>query len=362
MLMKRKKILMVALATFSMHAAAQQNGNANLENIDWEEDTAKVISIADIMKMQQDVSSLGRKQTHFAEVWGYRTFLNLSYCNNKLTPKEAISLGVGQENVPEFKSNWGVSLKWGNNYRLHKKAIANMVSINLDFTWTDLNVSHYKVESDEKNNLYDSNNTYPWTKGEETKDYHYLPWKLEKYDFNYSISLGPSVTVAPFTTLNARALHYIKFNVYYHIGYNASLMLMKNDKGKADINAITKTPTFSAQQPRQPEPYNYNDQDSYNQAITLYNKQLAQYEADKSKYEQDVASYRNHEDIKSSQLVIGHGLTHSIGFNVTWKFIGLGYEHRTSSMKFQSLDTGHFSNKQYKFKSSISRVYLQFRF
>ena len=62
------------------------------ENIDWEEDTAKVVSIADILNMRQSVSTLNNRESHFSKVWGNRTFLNISYTKEKLTPKEEILL------------------------------------------------------------------------------------------------------------------------------------------------------------------------------------------------------------------------------------------------------------------------------
>ena len=57
-----------------------------------EEDTAKVVSIADILNMRQSVSTLNNRESHFSKVWGNRTFLNISYTKEKLTPKEEILL------------------------------------------------------------------------------------------------------------------------------------------------------------------------------------------------------------------------------------------------------------------------------
>ena len=61
------------------------------------------------------------------------------------------------------------------------------------------------------------------------------------------------------------------------------------------------------------------------------------------------------------KLDLGHGLITSFGFSVTWKFIGLGYEHRSGSLEYKSLSKNDFSNEKYKFKSSTNRVFIQFR-
>ena len=57
----------------------------------------------------------------------------------------------------------------------------------------------------------------------------------------------------------------------------------------------------------------------------------------------------------------GHGTTSSFGFSVVWKFIGLGYEHRVANIKYKAISTDDFGEKTYKFKSSLNRIYIQFR-
>ena len=311
-----KRIILPTLLGLLAAGVGAQTKDVSTENIDWEEDTAKVVSITDILNMRQSISTMNDRQSHFAKVWGNRTFLNISYTNERLLPTEGIGIytGVDEEKVEEFKSDWGISLKWGHNYQLHKRPIANIVSINMDFVWTDINVAHFKAKGNE--DLYDSSSTF--TKEDEQGNlnrHYYLPWNLEKYDFNYGMAVGPSITVAPFTTINSRGLHYIKLNFYYHIGYSASLLLMKNDKGKADKN-------------------------------TSESGEL----------------YRQHDLLKGSQLALGWGLIQSFGFNIGWNFVCVGYEYRKSMMKFQAIDTNRFSNRREDFKSMNSRFYLQFRF
>ena len=61
------------------------------------------------------------------------------------------------------------------------------------------------------------------------------------------------------------------------------------------------------------------------------------------------------------KLDLGHGLTNTFGLSLTWKFIGIGYEHRSAALKYQSLDKDTYGDDKYKFNSSTNRVFLQFR-
>jgi hypothetical protein len=204
--------------------------------------------------------------------------------------------------VPELKSKWGVSLQLGRNYKLHKKPIANILQFYIDYQYIDLNLNFFEQDG---NGLYDTSQRLP----NDSKKF-YIPWNLKKYEVNYGMALGPSFTVAPFNTMSSKGLHYLQFNMWYNIGYHASLLLMKNDED-ADINEG-----------------GYSNEDKVREGI---------------------------------KMNLGHGLTSAFGFSLTWKFIGIGYEYRSASLKYQSLDKDTYGDDKYKFKSSTSRVFLQFR-
>ena len=277
----------------------------------WQEDTTEVTTINDIIRMQQDVTNKKYAESHYRDVWSRKGYFNISYNSTTLTPDQSIPTGVGGNVVPEFKSDWGVSLNIGRSYALHKSPIANMLQFNFDFSYIDLNVNHFKQEGDGKN-LYDSREVLPGT-----TDKFFTPWNLEKYDFNYGMSVGPSISIAPFTSTNVSGLHHIKLNAFFHVGYHVSLLYMLNDE-EADINQ-GDDPT-------------------------------------------DPIAVERYEKMKDNlKLDLGHGLITSFGFSVTWKFIGLGYEHRSGSLEYKSLSKNDFSNEKYKFKSSTNRVFIQFR-
>ncbi len=308
----KKKLILSVLCLFAISAYGQDVNEQDLmKNVNWKEDSTEITTINDIIKMQQDVTSKTFTERHFHDVWGRKSYLNVSYNNTTLTPDQTIPTGVNNGTVPEFKTDWGASLQVGRSYALHKNPIANILQFNLDYSYIDLNVNHFKAENDGKN-IYDSRAVLKYNN--DGKDYFYTPWNVEKYDFNYGMALGPSICIAPFTSTNANGLHHLKLNLYYHIGYHVSLLYMKS-----------------------------NDDADVNKGSTSEEK----IRSDKMK------------DISS--LDLGHGLINSFGFSIVWKAIGLGFEHRSASLKYKSLSTDNFSKEEYSFKSGTSRFFIQFR-
>lgn len=308
-----KKKLTLSLACLLAVSVYGQDVNQQdmLSNVNWTEDSTEITTIDDIVKIQQDVTNKRYKESHYRDVWSRKGYFNISYNTTTLTPDESIYTGVDGGLVPEFKSNWGFSIQSGRSYALHKTPIANILQFNIDYSYIDLNVNHFNQEGDGKN-LYDSRVILPNSDG---KDYFYTPWNLEKYDINYGMAVGPSISVAPFTSTSSAALHHVKFNAFFHVGYHVSLLYMKNDSD-ADMNQKTAV------------------------------------DYDKDRYD------RMDDNLK---LDLGHGLITSFGFSVTWKFIGLGYEHRSGALKYKSLSSKDFGKDSYKFKSSTNRIFIQFR-
>lgn len=317
--MKKITLLLACLFTFTVYAQEEDGSEDNrLSNIDWKEDTTEVVTVNDIIKEQQAVTSRYSRQKHFTDVWSRRSYLNFSYNTSSMEMKESgakAATGLdektgGLTTVPKFKSDWGASLQVGRSYRLHKEPIANVAQFCIDYTGIDLNLNHYKAE--EGKVLYNSAATYT-SDGDE---YYYTPWLLEKYEVNYGMSLGPSLILAPFTYINnADGLHHLKFHVYFHIGYHASALWMQNDEDK-DFNPDSST------------------------SLTT----------DPHKVMKD-----------NLKMDWGHGMMTSFGVAMMWKFIGIGYEHRSSSIKYQAMTKGDFSSDKFKFDNVTNRIYLTIR-
>lgn len=303
---KRLIFLMASLFTVSAYAQIEDE---KIADIDWTEDSTEVTTIQDIVKQQQIVSLNNSAERHFSDVWGRRSYINFAYNTATLSPKGTVRTGINNGTVKDMSSDWGVSFQYGRSYRLHKLPISNILQFCIDFTGIDLNVNHFKSVGDKP--LYDSRQI-------EIKDdgyNYYTPWNMEKYDFNYGMSVGPSLTIAPFVSVSQKELHYLKFQLYYHIGYHVSFLYMPNDKS-ADMNDADP------------------DDEEY-------------------KYKQEMAD--------NFKMDWGHGLINSFGLNVSWKFIGIGYEYRTANLKYKAINTGQYGDDKYEFSNSISRVYLQLR-
>ena len=318
-----RKFLATAIASlFLLPSMGQTDEKDNrLANIDWKEDSVEITTIKDIVRTQQMVTNRSAQAGHYAKVWANRCYFNLAYhTKSTLNPTEDYEtvLGLTGYNkgiVPMFSRKYGLSLMAGKNIKLHKP-IAQMVQFNIDFTGMDLSFDYYEAENEGKY-IYDSDETYmAKDDNNKTKEFYYPHWNSKKFRITYGMNLGPSITVAPFTHLNgARGLHFLKFNVYYHIGYRASFMLFNPQKEEDVLYDLLETLDLSA------------------------------------------LEARNH-----IQFMIGHGLYHGIGFGMSWKRIGFGYEHTFGKLKYKNIGDDDYEKVWYKFKTTTNRVYLTYRF
>ena len=127
-----------------------------------------------------------------------------------------------------------------------------------------------------------------------------MPWHYKKSSIDYGMSLGPSFTLYPFTSANSSGAQKIRLQLYFHVGY---------DIGATFINDVI-------------------DKDGE----------------------------------KKNRTTWGHGLFTSFGANVSWSFIGVGYEMRNaSSLNYNYIDK-EFDTGKLKLKQQMNRLYLQFRF
>lgn len=79
-------------------------------------------------------------------IWKDRAkYFNIGYVKQKMSPDieglDALGLDA------EIKSKFGISLSWGKTYYLHKKPLARMIKIGLDWSWLDINYANYSPES-----------------------------------------------------------------------------------------------------------------------------------------------------------------------------------------------------------------------
>lgn len=136
------------------------------------------------------------------EFKGRRKYFNIGYAWEKL---EAVDFPSEEE------SEWAAYLVWGKTFYLHKKPIANMLKIGLDFTWTDINFAKYEIDQ----------------LVEETTDYMgmtftgYTHQEANMYRMDYGMHLGPSVTVNPVSALCV--------NAYFRYAPTFAMSMTKNN-------------------------------------------------------------------------------------------------------------------------------------
>lgn len=309
----------ITAASMACACTAQAQDINSIPNLDLEEDSTGVASVSDIVKMQQEVLSNKQAGKHFQNVWKRRSFFNMSWTESKMK--------CDDKTIGEFKSDWGVTLQSGTNYRLHKKPIAKMINIALDYSWLNLNVNHIKAEDPKSEKgiegkyLYNSTdrNVVPGGESGKTDEYYVYPWNLEKYEANYGMTLGPSITIAPFVPLGVKQLDYLKIQAYYHIGYSASFLYTVNKKEFDQNQTLSET--------------GYN-RDAYKDYNTMKNNLKLQW---------------------------GHGMTSTFGFNIFWKRVGIGYERTTGTFKYKNFNTDDFGKFKTKFTNEYSRIYLTIR-
>ncbi len=317
-----KKLLLFGLAMGWILTGKAQVITENAVVIDAAEDTTQVSTINDIVVMQEKVSSRNITDAHISNVWSRKSYFNPGYVSSTLSSKDPVYLNETDREKLSFKSAWGAQIQLGHRYTLHRGAIANMVQINLDYTYIDLSGYGYDQEgTDATLNMttgkreggsgmiskFDPNATH--------NGYQYEAWGSKKYAATYGMWLGPSVTIAPFTMLNSKGLHFIKINGYFHAGYNVSGILYnhKYDEPKRDYNGEISSPISKVSDTR-------------------------------------------------SDVLWGHGFGMAGGISLSWKSIGIGWECQTTNIKYESTNPSTYGKDKIPFKNSTNRIYLSINY
>lgn len=309
--MKKKLLLLLVLMNLmALGSYAQISNEPIILSEEEAEDIDSLSYLVETMNRHGNSIALDAKR---AASWKRKGFFRVAYTNTTMEPTDLPDYLMSGGNVCmdgmnsepglyDFKNKVGVSLMWGRSYSLHKKPIANIVRVALDFTWVDLNWNQHNTFYAKDGKKYDSEKKFGVPNDENGVDSCYItPWGLAKNEINYGMSIGPSVTVAPFGSMNTEARN-IHIQGYFHVGYSGSVILFKNDKN-FDIG---------------------NDSGFVGQW--------------------------------------GHGLNTCWGINLSWKAIGIGYEHRSGKFSYKSFDTDNYGNNSTKFKYKNSRIYLTYNF
>ena len=188
-----------------------------------------------------------------------------------------------------FHSRFGFGLQLGKTFFFHKKPIGTFLFLGLDYTGIDLNYTRF--DATESAPSYEMGTKRPYN----------LPWHNKKWTLDYGMSLGPSVTLYPFTALGKSGTDKIRIHAYFHLGYHLGLLCIEDV-----ISPLGEQPKI--------------------------------------------------------ELSWANGLSTAFGFNLTWDFIGLGYEVRKIS-NFAIRPIGEdFQSGRFTGKQLSNRFYIQYKF
>lgn len=305
-----------------------QTDKTGAGNTGFKEDTARVTPLNDIIAMQESVFEKKYRSKFISGVFERRKFFTVSYANTTLSGKNLMiynpeTAKMEKQNA-KYKSEWGVAIKRSHIIALHKKPLADMVSLGLEFSALDISANYFKKADDF---AFDSRLTFEEGKKNNsstsiyTDKKHYMPWGSDMYTFSYGMHLGPSVTLAPFAKQRNPGLAHIRLQTYFTLGYRASLMWLQ-EADENDLNYIEN-----------------KDNSNWNRSS-------------EQKYFENVSN--------SSKLLWSHGLVTNWGIRLNWKGIGLGYEIASGSYKYKSTEKKIFGKAKYKFSEKSHRISLSY--
>lgn len=134
----KKLLLLISLLCMGTTLSAQESDQAETQQ---QIDSLNQV-LREMSARMDDVELDSNNQT----IWKDRAkYFNIGYVKQKMSPDIEGPDALGLD--AEIKSKFGISLSWGKTYYLHKKPLARMIKIGLDWSWLDINYANYSPES-----------------------------------------------------------------------------------------------------------------------------------------------------------------------------------------------------------------------
>lgn len=178
--MRKNLLFLLFFATCGNFLFAQSEDFPENPNV--ESDSLKMV----VQQLQDQISEKDaelqemKDMERYEKVWGKRKkYTNIGYCIMNL------------DGMPVPESKFGFSYSMGRTYYLHKKPLAGMIKFGLDFSYLDVTVASF-----------DNSNGKGLSFGD---DEEALEIDLKRNYFDYTMQIGPSVTVNPIDQLKVSA-------------------------------------------------------------------------------------------------------------------------------------------------------------
>ncbi len=219
--MKKNTLLAVLLAAFTATTAMAQTDSTSValqEKLDSLQNTVATL------QAKEDKRS---KTEYDNAVWKRKAHLTIGFSTQKMEDAD------NADNM-QYKSKMGCILDWGKTYYLHKKPIANFMKVGIDWSWIDLSFAKYKsgkgihintssasdyVGSVSGSGSYDTDNIDPDFTTE---------IDLGVYSLSAGMSVGPSVTFAPFYA-TGKGFQHILAQTYFHVTPSYTGIILSRD-------------------------------------------------------------------------------------------------------------------------------------
>ena len=222
-MMKNINLLAALLLAFTASTALAQT------------DSATVALQNKLDSLQQNVATLQEKEAARTQT---------EYNNAIWKRKKHISISFSAQNMEDadnplnmkFKSQAGFTFDWGKTFYLHKKPIANLMKIGLDWSWINLSFAKYKSGSGIHSNWsagdysnYDDDDDDDYGYDDEDDDFN-LDIDLGVYSLSAGMSVGPSFTFAPFYN-TGKGLQHLLAQTYFHVTPSyTGIIMTENDE------------------------------------------------------------------------------------------------------------------------------------
>lgn len=178
--MRKNLLFLLFFATCGNFLFAQSEDFPENPNV--ESDSLKMV----VQQLQDQISEKDaelqemKDMERYEKVWGKRKkYTNIGYCIMNL------------DGMPVPESKFGFSYSMGRTYYLHKKPLAGMIKFGLDFSYLDVTVASF-----------DNSNGKGLSFGD---DEEALEIDLKRNYLDYTMQIGPSVTVNPIDQLKVSA-------------------------------------------------------------------------------------------------------------------------------------------------------------